>query len=87
MQPTRTQIERSLDALEQTETEGVAESDLRSTLSRDIPAGLVERLAALRLMRVDRIAEARLRLEAGHGPTADDLADRLVGRLVCDRLR
>ena len=81
------QIERSLDALEQAETEGVAESDRRSTLNQEVPAGLVERLAALRLMRVDRIAEARVRLEAGHGPTADDLADRLVGRLVCDRLR
>ena len=38
-------------------------------------------------IRDDRMAEARQRLEAGEQPSAEDLAQRMVGRLVCDRLR
>ncbi len=38
-------------------------------------------------IRDDRLAEVRLRLEAGEQPSAEDLAQRMVGRLVCDRLR
>ncbi len=108
MQPTRTQVQRSLDALERSPTEltasghgyggtpgfGAAAPQDRESgepgeteAIADIPAGLVERLAGARQVRVDRIDEARLRLRAGDEPTADDVADRLVGRLVCDRLR
>ena len=51
------------------------------------PAGLVEQLMGSPAIRDDRLAEARQRLEAGEQPTAEDLAQRMVGRLVCDRLR
>jgi hypothetical protein len=33
------------------------------------------------------MADAKMRLVGGRQPTDDDLARRLVGRLVCDRLR
>jgi hypothetical protein len=52
-----------------------------------VPDGLVELLAGASLIRDDRLAEARQRLESGDQPTADALAQRMVGRLVCDRLR
>jgi hypothetical protein len=53
----------------------------------DLPAGLVERLQQSSSVRPDRCEEARERMAAGDEPSADDLADRMVGRLVCDRLR
>lgn len=51
------------------------------------PEGLVEQLVGSPAIRDDRLAEVRLRLEAGEQPSAEDLAQRMVGRLVCDRLR
>jgi hypothetical protein len=89
VQPTNTQVERSLAALRHkapAEDDHVPASDdeLRTT---DLPDGLIERIQQTPGVRLDRLAEARERMAAGDGPTADDLADRMVGRLVCDRLR
>ena len=89
MQPTNTQVERSLDALregapEVTVVDPSDEGELRTT---DLPDGLVERIQRTPGVRLDRLAEARERMATGDQPTADDLANRMVGRLVCDRLR
>jgi hypothetical protein len=90
MQPTDIQVQRSLAALREPaflgdpDGFGVAEGDV---LTEQLPRGLVERLESTPAVRADRLAEARLRLQAGEVPTADDLANRMVGRLVCDRLR
>jgi hypothetical protein len=56
-------------------------------LADELPAGLVEQLLGSSAVRPERLAEARQRLETGDQPTAEDVAQRLVGRLVCDRLR
>lgn len=53
----------------------------------ELPDGLIERIQQTPGVRLDRLAEARERMAAGDQPTADDLANRMVGRLVCDRLR
>jgi hypothetical protein len=51
------------------------------------PEGLVAQLMGSPAIRDDRLALARQRLEDGEQPSAEDLAQRMVGRLVCDRLR
>ena len=84
MQPTDIQVQRSLAALEDGSHDS-GNDDVPSP--RDVPSGLVEELGAAPPLRPDRMLDARLRLEAGEEPTPDDLADRVVGRLVCDRLR
>lgn len=53
----------------------------------DLPPGLIERIEQSPNVRDDRLAEARSRFDAGDQPDADTLAARMVGRLVCDRLR
>lgn len=53
----------------------------------EVPDGLLEQLEATPPVRPDRLAEARARLAVGDQPDADTLAKRMVGRLVCDRLR
>ena len=85
MQVTELQVQRSLRAL----AESPAETATSTTAvdADDLPEGLVERLAGAPVVRDDRLAEACERLETGDQPSADDLADRMVGRLVCDRLR
>ena len=92
MQPTDTQVQRSLAALR--DDDGHELRDPRVLFAPDgglttgeLPIGLVERLERAPSVRADRLAEARHRLEVGDQPTADDLANRMVGRLVCDRLR
>jgi hypothetical protein len=85
MQVTELQVQRSLQALTDhasDDTDPMAEPG-----SGQVPKGLVERLAEAPAVRDDRLAEARERLETGDRPSADDLAGRMVGRLVCDRLR
>lgn len=52
-----------------------------------LPAGLVEQIERTIDVRPDRLVEARARLELGLDLSPDELADRIVGRLVCDRLR
>ncbi len=89
MQPTDVQVQRSLAALRgEIPEEDLADLVLDDELRTDqLPRGLVERIQSSPSVRADRLAEARLRLETGEVPTADALANRMVGRLVCDRLR
>ena len=96
MQPTNTQVERSLAALRlgapapPMASAGalVAERhDAGAAGAADVPDGLLERLERASGVRPERLEEARERMASGDEPSADDLADRMVGRLVCDRLR
>lgn len=90
MQPTELQVQRSLAALQEPDTRRDAAALARAEgelTTGELPSGLVERIQSTPSVRADRLAEARLRLELGEVPTADDLANRMVGRLVCDRLR
>jgi hypothetical protein len=98
MQPTEQQIQRSLEALR---TDGTRRggADLRSgdvffagrgdELCRldDVPTEVFARLLEAPLVRADRLEQARRRLARGDTPTAEDLATRMIGRLLCDRLR
>ncbi|HVN50313.1 MAG TPA: hypothetical protein VMT43_02715 [Acidimicrobiales bacterium] len=84
MQVTDLQVQHSLRAL--AERSPTPSAPARS-VAGEVPEGLVERLAEAPAVRDDRLAEARERLETGDQPSADDLAGRMVGRLVCDRLR
>lgn len=84
MQPTDLQVERSLAALRLGD---VDEHGAGPGAIAEMPPGLVEELAAAPPVRPDRLAEARQRLAVGEQPDADALAARMVGRLVCDRLR
>ena len=87
MQPTELQVQRSLQALRQAgEPDTTRPADTTGACD-DLPAGLVEKLRDSSTVRDDRLAEARERLERGDQPSAEDLAQRMVGRLVCDRLR
>ncbi len=90
MQVTETQVQRSLRALEADEGDGgaaVATVAAPDAPVESLPAGLVERLTGSSAIRTDRLEEARRRLESGEQPSAEALAQRMVGRLVCDRLR
>jgi hypothetical protein len=89
MQVTELQVQRSLRALAEHPTDEPAPTDPSAValVAADVPEGLVEQLAGAPAVRDDRLAEACERLETGEVPTADDLAGRMVGRLVCDRLR
>jgi hypothetical protein len=92
MQVTEAQVQRSLQALtmapEPTRSDR-SDVDPSATdgTSAAVPDGLVERLVGAPALRDDRLASARRRLARGDQPSADDLAGRMVGRLVCDRLR
>lgn len=83
MQPTDHQVEQSLEALRRADPRGV----VTAGIPFDLPEGLLELLRASPPIRLDRMADAKMRLVGGRQPTDDDLARRLVGRLVCDRLR
>ena len=93
MQVTELQVQRSLQALTGSDpdaTAAAAEAGAPPSVEDDpvaCPEGLVEQLMDSPAIRDDRLAEARQRLESGEQPTAEDLAQRMVGRLVCDRLR
>jgi hypothetical protein len=83
MQPTQIQVERSLEALR-------SPVDAAMTPvhpSPDVLAALLDAVRGTPAVRLDRLEQARRRLAAGEQPSADDLARRMVGRLVCDRLR
>lgn len=84
MQPTEIQVQASIDALTTPEgSPGVlpASRDLTT-----VPVGLLDSLDRVPEVREDRVAAARERLAAGI-PSDSDLAGRMVGRIVCDRLR
>jgi|GEM_PF-2560704 len=93
MQPTDVQVERTLAALQHPSPEtgeprrasGRGRGALDHAL-HDLPEGLLQDIEDAPSLRTDRLTEARDRLEAGRSPTSDELANRIVGRLVCDRL-
>lgn len=93
MQPTDVQVERTLAALQHPSPEiraprgasGMTRRALDHVLD-DLPEGLLQDIEDAPSLRTDRLAEARDRLESGRTPTSDELANRIVGRLVCDRL-
>ena len=93
MQPTDVQVERTLAALQDAPTEareprtgsGIDREALDGVL-HDLPDGLLDGLGTGPSLRPDRLEEARGRLATGIAPTDDELANRIVGRLVCDRL-
>jgi hypothetical protein len=87
MQPSDAQVERSITALERAATPGRTAVVDRSERPEDLPAGLVDRLSSGPVVRLDRVAAARAWLAQGATPTPEDVAGKLVGRLVCDRLR
>jgi hypothetical protein len=84
MQVTEIQVQRSLAALQAAEGEGDrADGDDEP----ELPEGLLDLLTDVPPIRLERMADAKMRLASGQHPSDDDLAGRLVGRLVCDRLR
>jgi hypothetical protein len=92
MQPTDVQVERTLAALQDAPLEdrgarsaGISRDTLDGVLD-DLPEGLLLGLETGPALRPDRVSEARDRFETGVAPTDDELASRIVGRLVCDRL-
>jgi len=84
MQVTEAQVQRSIEALTADAGPPRARGDAQA---EDVPAGLVERLTESSPIRDDRLAEVRRRMARGDQPSAEALAQRMVGRLVCDRLR
>ena len=96
MQVTELQVQRSIEALTVTDATPIgrsAEIAPRTAVGGPVPAaaawpdGLVARPSRSPSIRDDRVEEARRQLETGAAPTAEALAQRMVGRLVCDRLR
>ncbi len=97
MQPTEQQVQRSLAALlltgaPQSAVDGCNEDQtngLHTELCRldDVPTEVFARMREAPALRPERLEQARRRLECGDTPTAEDLAERMIGRLVCDRLR
>ena len=92
MQPTDVQVQASLVALAVDHDDGRAST--RATPPRPsprdlraLPAGLLDALRAVPSLREDRLVAVRRRLAAGIVPTDEALAGRMVGRIVCDRLR
>jgi len=86
MQPTEIQVACSLAAL--LDPHDAASKDLGEPRPpATIPSGLLDDLGSASLIRPERLAEVVARLASGDKPSDDDLASRMVGRLVCDRLR
>lgn len=85
MRPTKTQVTRSLaDLCESDHTASEIDIDLgHEELSDDIVRAVNEAPD----LRLDLLEEARCRLRAGQVPSAYALADRMLGRFICDRLR
>src|SRR5690606_35338318 len=90
VQPTDVQVQASLAALalEAVGAPGAVVAAERRAASgseaRVLPDGLLDAVAAAPSLREDRLAAARRRLAAGIVPTDEDLAGRMVGRIVCD---
>ncbi len=82
MQLTQDQVRRSMLALRA----GVP-VESATTPRPAVPSGALDRVSNLPEIRQERVAEALARLAAGRGPTNQELADRVIGRMVCDRLR
>lgn len=89
MQPTDVQVQRTLAALQDAPHDEPHPAITREQIDGmlgDLPAGLLLGLETGPAVRTDRLEEARGRLETGVVPTDAELASRIVGRLVCDRL-
>lgn len=84
MQPTDVQVERSLEALR---TGDVAPVGSGGAVVAEVPDAVHEVLASAPEVRSERLEAARRRLDGGVVPTDEELARRMVGRIVCDRLR
>jgi hypothetical protein len=82
MQPTSEQVRRSMQALQ-------APQPVSEPVTGDatVPDAAVDRMARMPAVRADRVAQARAFLDSGDELTSEELADKVVGRLVCDRLR
>lgn len=87
MQPTNVQVERSLQALRSSGEPHAGRHSVGRHRPGDIPLAVVEQVLGAPIGRTERLARARRLLASGQIPTDDALADRMVGRLVCDRLR
>ena len=90
MQCTNTQVLRSMEALREqpVETADAVERVVDRTDASPVTTEIVERLSSMSPIRQDRLEEVRSRLEDGSLlPSVDEVAEKLVGRLVCDRLR
>lgn len=86
MQPTEQQIQCSLEALR---TPGArafdpSAADIRIEM---VPHAVTLRLREEPVLRTEHLERARQRLARGDTPSAEDLAERMIGRLLCDRLR
>jgi hypothetical protein len=92
MQPTDVQVERTLAALQDARPEdrttrgGGIDRDTLDGVLDDLPDGLLDGLGSGPSLRPERLEEVRGRLATGLAPTDDELANRIVGRMVCDRL-
>jgi len=89
MQPTPVQVERSLQAIRSANPASAAPvlSEPVTPPPGGVPPEVVALLAGLPALRSERLDEVRERLASGDLPSDADLAERMVGRLVCDRLR
>jgi hypothetical protein len=95
MQPTRNQVEQSLAALatragdagEAGAPAAIPDAAQVAVVLGSLPEGLLAELEQTIDIRADRLDRAREHLAHLDELTADELADRIVGRLVCDRLR
>ena len=85
MQPSDLQVQRSMAALRRVTDDPDDRAD--APARHEVPPELFERLEEGPRVRRDRVDAAKARLEDGDEPSADDVATKLVGRLVCDRLR
>jgi hypothetical protein len=82
MQPTQEQVRRSMQALcSERPTPEPMQSDAT------VPEEAFDCMAQLPTVRADRVAQARERMASGTVLTSEELAEKVVGRLVCDRLR
>jgi hypothetical protein len=89
MQPTEQQVQRSLEALHRRggpAVDSVGDEYVDCRLA-EVPSEVFARLLQAPVLRPDRLEQARRRLERGDTPSAEALAERMIGRLVCDRLR
>lgn len=87
MQPTEIQVQRCLQVLEAQPESAVYRPEGWVSRDTSVPPGLIELLTDTPALRLQAVADARMRIAGGEQPSADDLAGRMVGRLVCDRIR
>lgn len=87
MKVSETQVERSIAALRRPDPDATPVPKAARPPEVELPAGLIDLIEATPAVRPEVVAAARARIDLGEQPSADDVADKVVGRLVCDRLR